>query len=470
MFKFIKILAFILVQFVFFSTLSHANFEKAMEIYSAGKFDEAKTAFEALAAIGDRSSLFNLGVMHYRGESVKKDPVKAYVLMQIANDGFQDAVFTRISKSILNKFDDSQKKAAEKLFTELDPIYNIASISNYIFPKPLSDEDCTPEINPVKRAIPKYPYSEIRFGHMGVVHTEFTISPEGYPRDISITKSTSKRFTKATVKALKRALYKAPINGKPIDGYRTKFIYSIENDRADDATNTKKLTRELNELEEAANAGDAVAQYLYASRLNTFRHFRSYLKKVDLQYKTANSWFTKSAKSGLPHAQYEIGRNMLEGRGCEIDIANGYKWINAAAIGGYSLAQNALARSALSSRDISFEKSRASISWLRNSTQSEDYTAKLLLAWELSTSNFDVLRNGEEALNLLDSKADNYFDEVRIMETRAAAYAESGKFKDALKWQKKAQKMANKLDWDIPLISERLSLYTQNKTYRGAYY
>lgn len=110
MFKFIKIIAFILVQFVFFSTLSHASFEKAMEIYSAGKFDEAKTAFEALAAIGDRSSLFNLGVMHYRGESVKKDPVKAYVLMQIANDGFQDAVFTQISKSILNKFDDSQKK------------------------------------------------------------------------------------------------------------------------------------------------------------------------------------------------------------------------------------------------------------------------------------------------------------------------------------------------------------------------
>lgn len=175
-------------------------------------------------------------------------------------------------------------------------------------------------------------------------------------------------------------------------------------------------------------------------------------------------------KSGLPHAQYEIGRNMLEGRGCEVDVVNGYKWISAAAIGGYSPAQNALARSALSRKDISFEKSRASISWLRNSTQSEDYIAKLLLAWELSTSNFSEFRNGEEAVKLLESKPDNYFDEVRIMETRAAAFAESGHFKNAIKWQKKAQKMANKLDWDIPLISERLSLYTQNKTYRGSYY
>ncbi|MFS1524038.1 energy transducer TonB [Microbulbifer sp. 2304DJ12-6] len=470
MFKITKILAFILAQFIVFSTSSQANFDKAMEIYSAGEFDEAKTAFEALAAIGDRSSLFNLGVMYYREESVVKDPVKAYVLMQIANNGLQDAVFTRTSKSIFNNLNDSQKEEANKLFSELDPIYNIASINGNIFPKPLSDEDCAPEVKPAKKITTRYPISEIRSGQMGVVHTEFTISPEGYPRDIITTKSTNKNFTKATVKALKRAIYTASTDEKPIYGHRTKFIFTIENDRGNDAANTKKLTRELNKLEEAANAGDAVAQYLYASRLNTFRHFRSYLKKVDLQYKTANSWFTKSAKSGLPHAQYEIGRNMLEGRGCEIDIANGYKWINAAAIGGYSLAQNALARSALSSSDISFEKSRASISWLRNSTQSEDYTAKLLLAWELSTSNFDVLRNGEEALNLLDSKADNYFDEVRIMETRAAAYAESGKFKDALKWQKKAQKMANKLDWDIPLISERLSLYTQNKTYRGAYY
>ena len=42
----------ILLQILLFSSYSHASFEKALEIYSAGRFDEAKSAFGALAAIG----------------------------------------------------------------------------------------------------------------------------------------------------------------------------------------------------------------------------------------------------------------------------------------------------------------------------------------------------------------------------------------------------------------------------------
>ena len=44
--------------------------------YRAGDFARAKTAFETLADLGDRSSLFNLGVMNHRGEAVQKDPIK----------------------------------------------------------------------------------------------------------------------------------------------------------------------------------------------------------------------------------------------------------------------------------------------------------------------------------------------------------------------------------------------------------
>ncbi len=466
MFQSRRVFVAILLQALLFSSFSYASFEKAMEIYSAGRFDEAKSAFEALAAIGDRSSLFNLGVMHYRGEYFEKNPVKAYILMKIANDGADEESFTRISKSIFRKFDDQQKKESEELFIELNSIYNISTIKANIFPRPLNDEDCPPEITPIKRDAPRYPKYELSTGRMGLTHMEFTISPEGYPRDIISTKSTNNAFTKSSVKANKKFLYEPPLDGKPVYGYRTVIIYKLMNSKVF----TKTLTKELDDLKNSAGEGDVIAQYRYASRLNTFRYFKDYLKKVDLQYKTANEWFAKSAKNGLPHAQYEIGRNMLNGRGCEADIVNGYKWINAAAIGGYSPAQNALAQSALTKSDISSEKSLAAIGWLRNSAQSNNFSARLLLAWELSTSNVSELRNAEEALELIDSDTRNYFDDVRIMETKAAAYAELGDFKKAKKYQKKAEKIARKLKWEIPLISERLGLYERGKPYRGTYY
>ncbi len=471
MFQVWKIFVVLLLQTLLFSSFSHANFEKAMEIYRAGRFDEAKSAFEALAAIGDRSSLFNLGVMHYRGESFEKSPIKAYVLMKIANDGFDDESFTKISKSILGSFDDQQKKESEELFIELNSIYNISKIKANIFPKPLNDEDCPPEITPIERVAPLYPRSESIAGRMGLTQMEFTISPEGYPRDIIAAKSTNNAFTISSVKAAKKFLYKPPLDSKPIFGYRNVFIYQlVKNNGENMKVRTKTLSKELNDLKRSAGEGDAVAQYSYASRLNTFRYFKDYLEKIDLQYKTANEWFTKSAQSGLPHAQYEIGRNMLEGRGCEIDIVNGYKWINAAAIGGYSPAQNVLAQSALTKSDLSTEKSLAAIGWLRNSVQANNFPARLLLAWELSTSNISELRNAEEALELIESDPENYFDDVRIMETKAAAYAELGDFKKAKKYQKKAEKIARKFNWDIPLISDRLRLYDHGEPYRGTYY
>ncbi|WP_101758112.1 energy transducer TonB [Oceanicoccus sp. KOV_DT_Chl] len=466
MFEVRKIIVVVVLHVLLLSSVAHASFDKAMAIYGEGRFEEAKVAFETLAAIGDRSSLFNLGVMYYRGEAVERDPVEAYVLMKIANDGFNEQSFTRLSNSVFSQFNADQKIEADRRFSELNPVYSISAIKANIFPKPLSDEDCPPDIQPIRKVAPRYPKSENRSGRMGLTHLEFTISPEGYPRDLAVTRSTNYTFTKTSVRAAKQFLYQPPIDQKPIYGHRTVFIYQLKNTEL----GTSKITRELSDLESAASDGDVIAQYRYASRLNTFRYFKSYLKKIDLQYKTANEWFTKSAENGLPHAQFEIGRNMLQGRGCEIDVVNGYKWINAAAIGGYSPAQKALAQSALSKSELSVDRSMAAMAWLKNAAQDEDYAARLLLAWELSTSNIKELRNGEEALRLLDNDPEDYFDEVRIMETQAAAYAEIGNYKKAVKLQKKAKKMAQKLDWDIPLISERLGLYQHNEVYRGSYY
>lgn len=178
---------------------SHANFENALKIYRSGNFSEAKTSFEALAAIGDRASLFNLGVMQYRGELGEKDSVMAYVLMRLAienADGGEDNSFEKTKQIIFRKLSEEQKDQAKLLYKEMEPIYGINNIRQNIYPQPLSDEDCTQNVRPIKRVTPDYPRSKLYSGKMGVTQTEYTISPEGYPRDIIVVASSHKDFTK----------------------------------------------------------------------------------------------------------------------------------------------------------------------------------------------------------------------------------------------------------------------------------
>jgi len=449
---------------------AHASFEKAMEIYTAGRFEEAKIAFETMAAIGDSSSLFNLGVMYFRGEAVDSDPVRAYVLMKVANEGVNNAAFSKTAQAVFSKLSEEQKQNVNKFYNEINQIYGHESIEDNIFPTLLDDKDCPPDLKPLHREAPIYPKSELRSGRMGLVHAEFTISPEGYPREINVTSSTSKAFTKATIKGLNSYLYPPTLNKKP-KGEQHVTIYQIDI-KSGTKVRTKAIVRELEVLKAKSEEGDVVAQFLYGRSLNTYRHFNDFLKNQNFQYREANEWYTKSASGGLVNAQFEIGRNMLEGRGCKVDMENGFKWVKAAAVGGYSPAQKYLATSELFGVSVTKNKAKSIVSWLRNAAQDEkyNYSSKLLLAWELVASPEKSLLNADEALILLKNDPYTFSDDLRILETRAAAFALKNDFKKAVKLQTKATELARKKKWKIPKVFERLDLYKRSQTYIGAYY
>lgn len=54
-----------------------ALLEQAIQAYEAGNYDKARKAFQPLAEAGDPDGLYNLGVMHARGEGGPKEPAKA---------------------------------------------------------------------------------------------------------------------------------------------------------------------------------------------------------------------------------------------------------------------------------------------------------------------------------------------------------------------------------------------------------
>ncbi len=451
------------------SLSAKASFDKALELYQQGKFFEAKEAFEALASLGNRNALFNLGVMHFRGEAVARDPVKASAFMQYAASVSDDPNILSVSQRVFAALSPSEQQSAKVILSSLENIYSDDAIKRSIFPKLLDDEDCPPEVQPIHQERPKYPSKELRDRLMGLTYVEMTISPEGYSRDVFINGTTTRGFGRSTANSLNKFVFEPPADKRPVYGYEIAFIYMIAGD--DVEVKTKYLKRDMQETEAKAQQGDPIAQYQYGQKLNAFRKFDDYLNDVDLQYRTANEWYQKSALQGLPNAQYQIGRNMMRGRGCEIDKKNGQKWINLAAVSGYSPAQTQLAKILLFEQDESTEQSiKSAMHWLSDAAVTGNPTAIVLLAWELSTSALDEVRDAGKALKWLDSDFDDYFDELRILETQAAAYAELGEFHKAIKYQKKALKLANKRDWEIPLVAQRLSLYQDQKPYRGSYY
>ncbi len=451
-----------------YMSVASANFEKGLALYQDNKFDEAFIVFRSLAEIGDYDSMFNLGVMYYRGEAVQQDKILAYAWIQTAGASLQAEDYLKTASTLLSSFNADEMQAAKKIAREFWSSYAPDEIGKHIFPKPLSDEDCTADPVILARKKPRYPLSELRAGRMGRVEAEFTISKEGYVRDLIVYLATNKNFMKSAVKSAKTIRYQPFVkNGQLSERYgiHHAFTFLLE---GNPKLRTQKLNAELKEIKSKAEKGDAVSQYMYATRLNIFRTFKDYLENLNLEYEEANKWYLSSAKQGLPHAQFVLGRNMLRGQGCEVDKENGLKWIGAAAASGYSPAQHHIAQTMIQDPEKSMQHS--AITWLRNAALSDHYPSKLLLAWELSTSSNNEVRNGKEALRLLQAEPDDYFDEVRILESYAVAYASTGDFKKAIKYQKKALKEAARLDWDIPVMRERLNSYKVNRPWRDRYY
>ncbi|MCP4045827.1 MAG: hypothetical protein GY732_07565 [Gammaproteobacteria bacterium] len=451
---------------VVFTTQVNASFEKAKSLYQAGKFQSAFEAFHAMAVIGDPSSQFNLGQMYLRGEHVRKDPIKAYAWTFVASEGSSDSTHKATANEIMEGLSKEDQADAKRESEEILSEYGPDALNENLFPRPLSDEECEADPVAVTKKAPNYPRGELRRGRMGSTILEYTISKEGYVRDLMSNYSTSKDFTRTSVKAARAFRYEPYLeDGKPepVYGHLNRFTYSI----VDAKLSSKRARIEIDRLRKEAEDGDPISQYNYALTISILRSFKEHLKEIDFEHQESNDWYLKSAKKGLPHAQFQLGRNMLLGRGCEVSLDGGMKWINTAAIGGFSPAQHYIAQSLVDERTAS---DKSALAWLENAVLADYYPSKLLLAWELSTSQDEALGGGKAALELLTGEPDNYYDEVRVLETEAAALAANGQFEKAIDKQKNALKKAKKLDWEIPVMGKRLAFYESGKSWQGEYF
>lgn len=444
---------------------SFGGFNNALKSYDSGDFEEAFYAFRNLAYIGHKPSQLNVGVMYLKGEYVDKDPVEAYAWIHLAEE-IENQQSAMLSEKIFSAMSQKLREAANLRSAKLQNLYGRDSLEKTLAPIPLNDNECVEEVKQISIPAPDYPWAAEQELKIGTVQLTANISANGYARDISLRVHTDPLFFEAAARALSQSRW-APKKSHgqyvTVSGVATRFNFTAKGIELSKSTlDQARIHRKL------AEEGDADSQYRYANTLSLMRSYQDQLNsEIDLQYKDANKWFYKSAKAGNPMAQYEIGWRMTRGRGCVQDINNGKKWLRAAAIAGIPFAQEELAMSSLLS---SADNTNRAIVWLRQAVRSEYFAPKLLLAWELSTNADPDIRDGLEAQVLLESEVGNYFDNVRIFETKAAVFAELQKFKKAIKWQKKAIRLAKRNKWEIPIMEERLEAYKANKNWIGVYH
>ncbi|MEX0819723.1 MAG: tetratricopeptide repeat protein, partial [Pirellulaceae bacterium] len=115
----------------------------------------------------------------------------------------------------------------------------------------------------------------------------------------------------------------------------------------------------------------------------------------------------------------------------------------------------------------------------KHATAIEDYNAALKLApendgilnnlaWVLSTSPKDEVRDGKRAIELATKACEvTNYEKPHILSTLAAAYAETGDFENAIKWSKKCVELgAETLPEQIEQLRDELKHYEQGKPFR----
>jgi tetratricopeptide (TPR) repeat protein len=90
------------------------------------------------------------------------------------------------------------------------------------------------------------------------------------------------------------------------------------------------------------------------------------------------------------------------------------------------------------------------------------------LAWVLSTSPKDEVRDGKRAIELATKACEETnYEAPHIISTLAAAYAESGDFENAIKWSKKCVEIGvEKLPEQIEQLRDELKHYEEGKPFR----
>ena len=253
-------------------------------------------------------------------------------------------------------------------------------------------------------------------------------------------------FENETLKAVQN--FKFEVQFEPhIEPYLIHATQTIEYS-LEKLANSGKLQRyydeRLEQLHALAEKGSAKAQYLYAIAASS--NILNKAHKITQQ--EVNQWLLKSAQNGHIEAQYHLGKNILRGKGCQIEKQKGIDWIVYAAEQGHPRSSRT-AYSLLTQHNNLNNTEKPPEYWLKMAAENGDADSQIMYAEFLvsqkNTNPDDLIL----ARQYLEKQADLRNKSVKWYQVSANIYQQQGEHKKAQRHLKKAKKMAKKLGWEI---------------------
>lgn len=435
-----------------FLTPVKADFDAATEAYHNQQFAEAFKTYDQLARIGNKRAQFNLAVMYLNGEHVKQDLKMAYAWGKLSGSNDNPA-YAELTHAIINDMDEPGLLAAEQQYIKLNELYGEAKIYSKLSPiayqtntgKQKSKQNF--KIKPLVRKGPRYPNEALNKRIQGWVTVGFEVHPDGTARNPYVMDAYPENtFENATFNAIQKFKFEITFDEgvEPFVIYARQTIeYSLEQ-----STNPTKLRayykERLDQLRSIAEQGSGKAQYLYA--LGASSNIMNKDNKMPVE--EVNQWWLKAAQNGHKEAQYQLGKNILRGIGCQVEKQKGIDWIVYAAEQGHAKSSRKAYHLLTKNKHLN-NTNYSPEHWLRLAADNGDADSQLDYAEFLINQENVTAKDLIQARHYLEMQAHLRAKNVKWYQLSAAIYRKQGNNKKANSHSKKAAKLAKKLGWQI---------------------
>jgi len=434
------------------AALAHAGFNAALADYQAGHFESARSQFAAMAALGDCSSQFNVGMMTLKGQGGPKDVGAAVGWLEAAaGNGCQELVGDRLTPLKGALTDREQRAEAETLAHYGHDALHAAGIVEPVL-------DCTGRESAAALQIPTPEYPEIAGGahRNGLVIARLTIGTDGRARDPEILLSApDPAFAAAAVEAWLHGRFRPAMQAGAAVGSRLQMqlLINIAGGEPLWSSGAYKDSRA------AADAGDPAAEYLVG--LGAMAD-----PKLGVTAAHGRELLLFAARDGHAPAQYWVGAQLRSVAACHPQT-NGAAWFRPAAAAGDASAQLALAMQLLEHAPSDAQVAEAR-GLLEHAADSDSFYVRKHVVALLAAAPLAALRDPAAAQRVAGRLAiGDIQSDPQMFEALAAANAAAGDFSGAAAQQQIAVRKAHDLGWDTRAMEERLGAYRDHKAWAG---
>jgi len=433
-----------------------ADLHSAHVAYSKHDFDSAFKQFKELAELGQPQAQYALAVMYVRGEGVDTSMTYGHAWASLAAQNGEPK-----GAALAADLEPRLTPTSLRLSAETQAQFSQASLDKRLLPIILKGRDFQDRDPPrlSKAGVLYYPRIAEEKGVQGEAYVEFIVPPDGHPRIPRIVYAVPFGYFEASVRdsAMRSVFLPARINGVPVSSpFSIFYNFKVNSVSIKDYGD---LEQRVAKTKLQAEAGDPSAQVLYGMMI-------AGLPQLNQTRDRAVPWFLKAAQAGALYAQYQIGTDLLLGRGCQCDSTKGEIWLEKAAQADEPNAQVSLAEYLL--RDKSKSDSVAgAIVWLERAAKSGNASAKFLLAAMLAANSSAEVRNPTRALALAEELEHEYKEDPILWEIRAAASASRMDYRAAVKAESRAISQAASLGWNLAPLQARQALYASQKSWSG---